>query len=151
MAKSSPGPPRTVTSFNPTEVALLSGVLRDLTPTNLPLTLGWDVAGTISRVGTGVRTPAVGDRVIGVIDEVAAVAEATVVVAAPTSIPLADAAALPLAGLTAWQAIQRAELRAGERVLVNGAGGGIGGFAVQLAKHARGAGDRPTADTHEPT
>jgi NADPH:quinone reductase-like Zn-dependent oxidoreductase len=58
-------------------------------------------------------------------------------VTAPTAVPLADAAALPLAGLTAWQAIERARLVVGERVLVNGAGGGIGGFAVQLAHRAR--------------
>ena len=57
-------------------------------------------------------------------------------VAAPVTIPLADAAALPLAGLTAWQVIDRAGLTEGERVLVNGAGGGIGGFAVRLAKRA---------------
>lgn len=128
------------TSFNPTEVALRAGVLRDLVPVDLPLTLGWDVAGTIVELGEGVHTHAVGDRVIGWIDGAAAefaVADAAAMVAAPTVIPLADAAALPLAGLTAWQAIERTQLVAGERVLVNGAGGGIGGFAVQLAKHAQ--------------
>jgi NADPH:quinone reductase-like Zn-dependent oxidoreductase len=144
IACPTPGPGQVLvqvaaTSFNPTEVALRSGLLRDLTPTDLPLTLGWDVAGTVVQLGFGVRTHAVGDRVIGMIDAAAAefaVTDGTVVVAAPTAVPLADAAALPLAGLTAWQVIQRAELGAGERVLINGAGGGIGGFAVQLAKHA---------------
>lgn len=127
------------TSFNPTEAALRSGMLRDLTPVDLPLTLGWDVAGTIAQLGDGVRAHAVGDRVIGMIGAAAAVfavADAKAVVAAPVTIPLADAAALPLAGLTAWQVIERAGLTEGERVLVNGAGGGIGGFAVQLAKRA---------------
>ncbi|GAB3742059.1 NADP-dependent oxidoreductase [Amycolatopsis oliviviridis] len=127
------------TSFNPTEVALRAGVLRDLVPVDLPLTLGWDVAGTIVELGEGVHTHAVGDQVIGWIDGAAAdfaVADAATMVTAPTTIPLADAAALPLAGLTAWQAIERSGLAAGERVLINGAGGGIGGFAVQLAKHA---------------
>lgn len=144
IARPEPGPGQVLlqvaaTSFNPTEVALRSGVLRHLAPQVLPMTLGWDVAGTIVQLGADVRTHAIGDRVVGMIAAAAAdfaVADATAVVTAPTTIPLADAAALPLAGLTAWQAIQSAELRVGERILVNGAGGGIGGFAVQLAKHA---------------
>jgi NADPH:quinone reductase-like Zn-dependent oxidoreductase len=129
------------TSVNPTETALRSGVLGEVLQVDLPLplTLGWDVAGTVVELGAGVSSHAVGDQVIGMIDAAAAefaVADAVAVVAAPVSIPLADAAALPLAGLTAWQVIERAGLVAGERVLVNGAGGGIGGFAVQLAKDA---------------
>lgn len=144
LARPVPGPGQVLvevaaTSFNPTEVALRSGMLRDLTPHDLPLTLGWDVAGTIVQLGAGVHTHAVGDRVIGLVGATAAefaVADATTVVAAPVTVPLADAAALPLAGLTAWQVIERAGLTEGERVLVNGAGGGIGGFTVQIAKHA---------------
>jgi NADPH:quinone reductase-like Zn-dependent oxidoreductase len=58
-------------------------------------------------------------------------------VAAPIAVPLAEAAAIPVAGLAAWQAVfEHANVRPGERVLINGAGGGIGGFAVQFAKHA---------------
>ncbi len=58
-------------------------------------------------------------------------------VPAPRSVPLADAAVLPVAGLTAFQGLfDHGRLQAGERVLVNGAGGGVGGFAVQLAKRA---------------
>ena len=61
----------------------------------------------------------------------------------PTSIPLADAAALPMVGLTAWQALfDDAELTAGQRVLINGAGGAVGGYAVQLAKRGRRPRDR---------
>ena len=53
---------------------------------------------------------------------------------APTAVPLADAAALPLVGLTAWQALfDHAELKAGQRILISGAGGAVGGYAVQLA------------------
>ena len=64
-------------------------------------------------------------------------APADVLTAAPRSIPLADAAALPGVGLTAWQALfEHADLQPGQRILVNGAGGGVGGFAVQLAKQA---------------
>jgi NADPH:quinone reductase-like Zn-dependent oxidoreductase len=64
-------------------------------------------------------------------------APAEVLAAAPRSIPLADAAALPMVGLTAWQAIsEHAGVKAGQRVLINGAGGAVGGYAVQLAKRA---------------
>jgi NADPH:quinone reductase-like Zn-dependent oxidoreductase len=66
-----------------------------------------------------------------------AVAPAESLAQAPTSIPLADAAALPIVGLTAWQALfDDAALVAGQRVLINGAGGAVGGYAVQLAKRA---------------
>lgn len=116
------------TSFNPTEIAVRSGAVRSLFPVGLPYTLGWDVAGTVA-----------GSPVIGWVDGGAAAeyvaAPADRLVPAPTTIPLTDAAAIPLAGLTAWQAVVP-HVSAGQRVLVNGAGGGIGGFAVQLAKHA---------------
>jgi NADPH:quinone reductase-like Zn-dependent oxidoreductase len=130
------------TSFNPTETALRSGLLRVMFPLDLPYTLGWDVAGTVAELGADVPTLAIGDRVIGRLDRGGAAAQyvtatADALVAAPTSIPLADAAAIPLAGLTAWQAVfQHAGVLPGHRVLVNGAGGGVGGFVVQLAKHA---------------
>ena len=65
------------------------------------------------------------------------VAPAEVLAPAPASIPLADAAALPMVGLTAWQALfDDAGAEAGQRVLINGAGGAVGGYAVQLAKRA---------------
>lgn len=120
------------TSFNPTETALRAGLLRDLTPVSLPYRLGWDVAGTV--VDTG-------ERVIGWLDGGAAAeyvaAPARLLTPAPSTIPLTEAATLPLAGLTAWQAVfDQAKVSTGQRVLVNGAGGGIGGFTVQLAKHA---------------
>ncbi|MEJ2855022.1 MULTISPECIES: NADP-dependent oxidoreductase [unclassified Saccharothrix] len=115
----------TATSFNPTEIAVREGRF----PVALPHTLGWDVAGTVDE-----------RPVVGWVEGAAAeyvVAPADRLVDAPASIPLADAAALPLAGLTAWQMVfEHAGIVAGQRVLINGAGGGIGGFAVQLAKHA---------------
>jgi NADPH:quinone reductase-like Zn-dependent oxidoreductase len=65
------------------------------------------------------------------------VAPAEILTPAPTTIALADAAALPIVGLTAWQALfDHAKLTAGQRVLINGAGGAVGGYAVQLAKNA---------------
>jgi NADPH:quinone reductase-like Zn-dependent oxidoreductase len=117
------------TSFNPTELALRSGALRSLFAIDLPYTLGWDLAGTV--IGTG--EPVVGWLDGGAAAEFAAAPLARLV-AAPTSIPLPAAAAIPLAGLTAWQAVVP-NVSAGQRVLINGAGGGIGGYAVQLAKH----------------
>ncbi|MFE1908297.1 NADP-dependent oxidoreductase [Streptomyces gardneri] len=130
------------TSFNPTEAALRAGLLQSFFPLGLPYTLGWDVAGTVVEIGAGVEGFAVGDRVVGRLDGGGAAAEyvrtpADVLVAAPASVPLATAAALPVAGLTAWQAVfEHGKVTAGQRVLVNGAGGGVGGFVTQLAKHA---------------
>ncbi|MFF4418342.1 alcohol dehydrogenase catalytic domain-containing protein [Streptosporangium sp. NPDC001559] len=125
------------TSFNPSEVGLRTGLLRDVLDVTLPHTFGWDVAGTVV-VGAGDLTP--GDRVIGLIGGAAAeyaVAKADALAKAPRRIPLADAAAVPVAGLTAWQAVfEHARIGRGSRVLINGAGGGVGLFAVQLAKHA---------------
>ncbi|GIJ30016.1 NADPH:quinone reductase [Micromonospora qiuiae] len=128
------------TSFNPSDIGLRRGLLRAIFPLDLPYTLGGEVAGTVVEVGDAVHTLAVGDRVIGRGGGAAAeyvTAAADTLVAAPTTIPLAHAAAIPIAGVTAWQAVfEQARITPGQRVLVNGAGGGVGGFAVQLAKHA---------------
>ncbi|MER6203641.1 NADP-dependent oxidoreductase [Streptomyces sp. NPDC001586] len=130
------------TSFNPTEAALRAGMLQPFFPVDLPYTLGWDVSGTVTEIGAGTEGFAVGDRVIGRLDGGGAAAEyvrvpAALLVAAPVSVPLAHAAALPVAGLTAWQAVfEYGKVAAGQRVLVNGAGGGVGGFVTQLAKYA---------------
>ncbi|WP_345395083.1 alcohol dehydrogenase catalytic domain-containing protein [Nonomuraea salmonea] len=116
------------TSFNPSEVGLRMGLLREVFGGTLPHTLGWDVAGTVV---TGAGDFAPGDRVIGLIDGAAAgyaVAKASLLTSAPERIPLADAAAVPVAGLTAWQAVfEHARIGRGSRVLINGAGGGAWG------------------------
>lgn len=130
------------TSFNPTETYLRSGVLHDVFPLTFPYTLGWDVAGTVVELGTGADGFTPGARVIARSDRGGAAAEYVTVAAAaltsaPASIPLTHAAALPVAGLTAWQAVlEHAEIASGQRVLINGAGGGVGMFATQLAKNA---------------
>ncbi|MFI9210611.1 NADP-dependent oxidoreductase [Streptomyces sp. NPDC053253] len=129
------------TSFNPTETALRAGLLHGFLPVDLPFTLGWDVSGVVTEVGSDVRDFAIGDRVVGRLDGGAGAtyvtAPARLLAAAPASVPLAHAAALPVAGLTAWQAVfEHGRVREGQRVLVNGAGGGVGGFATQLAAHA---------------
>ncbi|MFF3439513.1 NADP-dependent oxidoreductase [Streptosporangium sp. NPDC002721] len=147
IPRPAPGPEEVLidvaaTSFNPSDIGLRRGLLRSVLPIDLPYTLGWDVAGTVAEVGDGVRTLAPGDRVVGLLDGGGAAAEyvvapAETLVAAPAAVPLAHAAAIPIAGLTAWQAVfEHANVTSGQRVLVNGAGGGVGGFAVQLAKHA---------------
>jgi NADPH:quinone reductase-like Zn-dependent oxidoreductase len=130
------------TSFNPSETAQRSGMLRAVLPVDLPYILGWDVSGTIAEIGDDVEEFTVGDRVIGRLDAGGAAAEyvaarTSVLAKAPDTIPLADAAAIPVAALTAWQALfELAHIAAGQRVLINGAGGGLGVFTVQLAKYA---------------
>src|SRR3954468_12088657 len=132
------------TSFNPVDGGIRGGYLQGPFPVTLPHTPGIDVAGTVDALGDGVRSVAVGDAVVAFLSMTAAGAAAEYVVTpadvlapAPTGIPLADAAALPMVGLTAWQALfDDAQLEAGQRVLINGAGGAVGGYAVQLAKRA---------------
>lgn len=113
-------------------------------PVQLPHVPGYDVSGTVDALGDGVDGLSIGDAVIGFLpmelDGGAAeyvVAPAASLVPAPTSIPLTDAAALPSVALTAWQALfDDGHLTAGQRVLVVGAGGVVGGYAIQLAKRA---------------
>ncbi|SPT59436.1 NADP-dependent oxidoreductase [Actinomadura madurae] len=128
--------------FNPSDVGFRAGLMRDIVPLDLPFTLGAEAAGTIVEKGEGVEHLHTGDAVVGRLDKSGAAAEyltapAALMVRAPRDIPLAHAAALPVAGLTAWQAVfEHARLGPGTRVLVNGAGGGVGMFAVQFARHA---------------
>ncbi|MEU8236366.1 NADP-dependent oxidoreductase [Actinoplanes sp. NPDC048967] len=132
------------TTFNGVDANIRGGTMQGPIPVSLPHTPGIDVAGTVDALGDGVDTVAVGDRVIGFLPMTGVGASAEYVVApaevlatAPTTVPLADAAALPAVGLTAWQALfEHAKLTAGQRVLINGAGGAVGDYAVQLAKNA---------------
>lgn len=133
------------TSFNDVDTVIRAGDVRGRLPVQLPHTPGVDVAGTVDALGPGVDAVAVGDRVVGLLPMTATgaaadhvIAPAEVLTGAPRRLPLADLAALPLVGLTAWQALyDHGDLTAGQRVLVIGAGGTIGGYAVQLAKEAR--------------
>ena len=132
------------TTFNGVDANIRAGNMQGPMPLTLPHVPGLDVAGTVDALGTDVDGLAVGDRVVGflpfVVDGASAdyvLAPAESLAAAPTSIPLADAAALPLVGLTAWQALfEHADLTSGQRILINGASGAVGGYAVQLAKAA---------------
>jgi NADPH:quinone reductase-like Zn-dependent oxidoreductase len=132
------------TTFNSVDGTIRAGNMQGPMPLTLPHIPGLDVAGTVDALGEGAGGLQVGDRVIGFLpfdgDGAAAdyvLAPAEILAPAPTSIPLADAAALPVVGLTAWQAlVEHARLRSGQRILVNGASGAVGGYAVQLAKAA---------------
>ena len=132
------------TSFNPVDAAIRAGFLEQVFPVALPHVPNFDVAGVIAEVGEGVSGWSVGDAVVAFLpmtapgaaaEYVAAPAEA--LAAAPRTGELADAAALPSAGLAAWQALfEHAGLKTGQSVLINGAGGAVGGYAVQLAAQA---------------
>jgi NADPH:quinone reductase-like Zn-dependent oxidoreductase len=132
------------TTFNGVDANIRAGLMQGPMPVALPHVPGLDVAGTVDALGAGVSGLAVGDEVVGFLPFVVDGASAEYVLApaeslapAPTSIPLADAAALPLVGLTAWQAlVEHAELKTGQRILISGAGGAVGGYAVQLAAAA---------------
>lgn len=111
-----------------------------------PFTVGWDVAGVVEAVGRGVTRFATGERVFGMPrfpHEAAAYAEYVTspsrqLARIPERLGDVEAAALPLAGLTAWQALVTADVQPGQRVLILGAAGGVGHLAMQIAK-ARGA------------
>lgn len=128
-------------AFNPVDVALRAGYLRDVVPLTFPHVPCFDVAGTVVAVGDGVAGRRPGEAVVGFLpmDRPGAAAQfvaapADVLTGAPTTVPLTDAAALPSSGLTAWQALhEHAALQPGQRLLVVGAGGSVGGYAVQLA------------------
>ncbi|MEV4889998.1 NADP-dependent oxidoreductase [Nonomuraea sp. NPDC055795] len=112
-----------------------------------PFVLGWDVSGVVEAVGAGVTLHKPGDEVFGMLDYPRGAGAYAEYVAAPSrnfarkpaGVDHVRAAALPVAGLTAWQAlVDTAEVRPGQRVLIHAAAGGVGHLAVQLAK-ARGA------------
>ncbi|XVU21509.1 NADP-dependent oxidoreductase [Actinoplanes sp. CA-054009] len=130
------------TSFNPGDAAIRAG--RVDYARGFPLIAGFDAAGTVVGVGPGVPEELVGlDRIAYLIRPQDGstgqfvTAPADQLAPAPKTLPLALAATLPVAGLTAWQGIhEHLAVRPGQRILVNGAGGGVGRFAVQFAKLA---------------
>lgn len=129
-------------AFNAADNGMRAGFLP--IPVVFPHVPGYDVSGTVDALGDGVDGFAVGDAVIAFLpmatDGGAAeyvIAPADALVAAPTSVPLADAAALPSVALTARQALfDDGDLKAGQRVLIVGAGGVVGKYAIALAKRA---------------
>lgn len=144
-----PGPQQVLvkvsaTSFNPVDAGIRGGYLSAVYAITFPHIPGIDVAGTIAELGDDVQGWNVGDAVVALLpldaDGAAAeyaLAPAESLTAAPRSVALADAAALPEAALTAWQSLfEIANLTAGQTILINGASGAVGGYAIQLAKHA---------------
>lgn len=130
---------------NPVDWKIRSGMLEGFGP-RPPLILGVDVSGVVEAVGEGVKERKVGDEVFAYLSirrcggyaEFVAVPEKDLATK-PKAIAHVHAAAVPLAGLTAWQAlVDAAELSAGQTVLIHGGAGGVGHMAVQIAK-ARGA------------
>lgn len=132
-------------SMNPIDTKLRSGELRPMLRLSFPAVLGFDFAGEITRLGDSVSGWNEGDRVYGRINsktggthaEQVAVA-AKVIDRIPSSLSFEEAAALPLTGMTAIQGLEKAGLDRDDRLLVNGAAGGVGSMTVQIGK-ARGA------------
>jgi alcohol dehydrogenase len=129
-------------------VNLLDAKLRDgefklILPYRLPLVLGHDVAGVVVEVGSRVRQFKPGDEVyartddfrIGTFAQFVPVKEASLAFK-PKNLTMEEAASIPLVGLTAWQAlIEKAKLKKGQKVFIQAGSGGVGTFAIQLAKH----------------
>ena len=129
-------------SVNPIDWKIREGHYRMLMRFELPTVLGWDVSGVVEKVGAQVAGFRPGDEVFarpdikrgGTYAEYVAI-RASEAARKPKSIDHVHAAAVPLAGLTAWQGLfDKADLKAGQRALVHAAAGGVGHFAVQLAK-----------------
>ena len=131
-------------SVNPVDFKIRDGMLKMILPFGFPLILGNDLSGVVKAVGAGVTRFRPGDAVfarmdkrrIGAFAEFAVVAEADAA-AKPANLSHVEAAAVPLAGLTAWQALfEIGGLKAGQKVLIHAGSGGVGTFAIQLARHA---------------
>lgn len=129
---------------NPVDYKTRAGGLDDAFPVHFPMILGWDVSGVVETVGPAARGWKEGDEVIayarkhylgdGAYAELIALPD-SFLARRPSSVDAVTASGLPLAGLTAWQALADAlNVGTGDRVLVHAAGGGVGSFAVQIAK-----------------
>lgn len=129
-------------SINPLDLKIRSGALKRILPLRLPLVLGNDLAGVVTRVGAKVQRFKPGDEVyartdtrrIGTFAECIAVAESNLALR-PASLSMQEAASIPLVGLTAWQAlVEKGNLRKGQKVFIHAGSGGVGTLAIQLAK-----------------
>ncbi|MFB4285593.1 NADP-dependent oxidoreductase [Nonomuraea sp. MTCD27] len=127
---------------NPLDLKIRDGAFKAILPYRLPLILGNDLAGVVTRVGPAVTRFVVGDEVyarpgkdrIGTFAELIAVHQDEVAIK-PATLTMPQAASLPLVALTGWQAlVERAHLRPGQKVLVHAGSGGVGTIAIQLAK-----------------
>src|SRR5437660_9570959 len=128
---------------NALDSKIRAGEFKLILPYRLPFSLGNDVAGVVVRVGSRVRRFKPGDEVyarpdkdrIGTFAEFISMNEDAVAIK-PKGLTMEEAASIPLVGLTAWQVlIERANLKKGQKVLIHAGSGGVGTFAIQLAKH----------------
>jgi NADPH:quinone reductase-like Zn-dependent oxidoreductase len=157
-----PGPGEVVfrmfaASVNPIDFKTRNGVVKAILPYKMPLILGSDAAGIVTALGAGVSNYQIGQRVAARLNKSRIGAFAQSVCAhvdqlalIPETVSFADAAAVALAGLTAWQCLTEVlQLKAGQRVLIHAGSGGVGHLAIQLAKQL-GAHVTTTAssDTH---
>lgn len=121
---------------------LREGYVRKAFPLQLPTILGIELAGVVEAVGAGVTRLRTGDRVMGPIGGLGAYADLVAVneanlSAVPDALNFVEAAALPLASVAAWKSLHFAgQIHSGQRILIQGAAGGLGGFAVQYAHQA---------------
>lgn len=125
------------------DAKIRNGEFKPILPYRLPLVLGHDVAGVVVQVGPQVRQFKIGDEVyaraddfrIGTFAEFVPVRESSLA-PKPRGLSMVEAASIPLVGLTAWQAlVEQGGLRRGQKVFIQAGSGGVGSFAIQLAKH----------------
>ena len=129
--------------LNPLDSKVRDGAFKPILPYKPPLVLGHEFAGTVVAIGANVRRVKVGDAVyarprdgqIGAFAERITVKDADLALK-PANLTMAEAASIPLVGLTAWQVlVERAQIKPGQKVLIHAGSGGVGTFAIQLAKH----------------
>jgi NADPH:quinone reductase-like Zn-dependent oxidoreductase len=148
IPKPDPGPGEVLIDVHAAGVGPWDGWIRagkSALPQPLPLTLGSDLSGTAAAVGSGVPELAIGDQVFGVTNSQFlgayaeyAVASAGMLAKKPNSLSYTEAASVPVVAVTAWQGLfEHAGLEAGQTVVIHGAAGNVGAYAVQLARRAR--------------
>ena len=131
-------------SVNPIDSVLRAGYMKSMIPLTFPATLAGDFAGVVKVVSQGVSDLRVGDEVFGFAPVIAGgsgaaaeylTANVSMVAKKPARAIYAEAAALPLAGVSAVQALDAMSVKSGQRVLIHGGAGGVGSFALQYAKY----------------
>ncbi|MBV6440560.1 MAG: NADP-dependent oxidoreductase [Haliscomenobacteraceae bacterium CHB4] len=132
-------------SINPVDVKAraYAGVLSWVFGAERPVVLGWDISGTVTATGEGVKRLKAGDEVFGMVNFIGhgrvyaeyVVAPESHLALKPGNISHPEAAGASMAALTAWQVLRAGNVKPGDRVLIHGASGGVGHFAVQIAKH----------------
>jgi NADPH:quinone reductase-like Zn-dependent oxidoreductase len=160
VARPQPGPDQVLvavraTGINIGEAKIREGLVREIFPASFPSGEGSDLAGVVEQVGVNVKGVAVGDEVIGYTDNRASHAEYVLVeganlTAKPPEVPWEVAGALFVAGVTGVATVRAVAPTAGEAVVIAGAGGGVGVFAVQLAVRTGARVIALASDRHQP-